>query len=84
MSLALASTRELSFSDQDVALAQSFCDQAVIALRNTQLFVQTQQALEQQTASAEILSVISQSVEDTQPVFDLVVQKAAELCGASI
>lgn len=82
-SLALLSTRETSFSERDIALAQSFCDQAVIALRNTQLFVQTQQALEQQTASAEILSVISKSVEDTQPVFDLVVQKAADLCGAS-
>ncbi len=82
-SLAIGSTEQTAFSDQDIALAQSFCDQAVIALRNTQLFVQTQQALEQQTASAEILSVISQSVEDTQPVFDLVVQKAAELCGAS-
>ncbi len=82
-SLAIGSTEQTAFSDQDIALAQSFCDQAVIALRNTQLFVQTQQALEQQTASAEILSVISQSVEDTRPVFDLVVQKAAELCGAS-
>ena len=82
-SLAIGSTEKIAFSDQDIALAQSFCDQAVIALRNTQLFIQTQQSLEQQTASAEILSVISQSVEDTQPVFDLVVQKAAELCGAS-
>ena len=62
-SLAIGSTEKIAFSDQDIALAQSFCDQAVIALRNTQLFIQTQQSLEQQTASAEILSVISQSVE---------------------
>ncbi|WP_204325979.1 GAF domain-containing protein [Sulfitobacter sediminilitoris] len=78
-SLALGSTTETSFSEQDIALAKSFCDQAVIALRNTQLFVQTQEALEQQTASAEILSVISQSVEDTKPVFEKILDSCERL-----
>ena len=78
-SLALGSTTEISFSDQDIALARSFCDQAVIALRNTQMFVQTQEALEQKTASAEILSVISQSVEDTKPVFAKILDSCERL-----
>ena len=80
-SLVLISTTQTSFSAKDIALAQSFCDQAVIALRNTQLFVQTQEALEQQKASAEILSVISQSVSDTQPVFEKILESCKLLFG---
>lgn len=79
-SLAIGSTKEVSFSAQDIALAQSFCDQAVIALSNTQLFVQTQTALEQQTASADILRVISETQSDLDPVFETILSRAANLC----
>ena len=63
---------KLPFSDDDIAMTESFADQAVIAIENVRLFNETQSALVRQTASADILRVISGSQEDAKPVFDAI------------
>ncbi len=68
--LVLGSKRPNAFNPKAIALAESFRDQALIAIENTRLFNETQEALERQTASAEVLQVVSSSVADTRPVFD--------------
>ena len=79
--LVLARSKQEAFDDREIALAKSFVDQAVIAIQNVHLFNETKEALERQTATAEILAVIADSPEDVQPVLDAIVESAKRLIG---